>query len=405
MRTPLAHVVLVLAVLTFLSPLCADALFTRGDSNVDGNINVSDAICTQLFLFSGRLGTCVPTPCLDAHDVDDDGAVTVTDIVFVLSYLFRAGPAPAEPFVERCGQDPTPEDALDCESYELCEGVETFEWIVASGLELHSIGSADFPTAVSLQAVWSSATLRAGSYELFVGRETSGVDLIESLRQGYELDLASAVAPGRVRFEPPDTYVFTQDFFFETGMFQVDIPVSRGEAGASLDCRLTESCAAATGRRPDTDAEIDYSCLVCDLWGPTIGDDFSPLFVLLEDGTRLELHTEDLMLPPIDDDEQPRAKRRLSRAIVDFRGLLLEVTEPAQLLLAGNEFHRRQEYRVLFDEPVDDVFGLELVECPPVAAPDCGLSVIGGRVWLLDGDLERIEELLISDFNQGSADE
>jgi len=53
-----------------------------------------------------------PAGCLDALDSDDDGAVTITDPIFLLSYLFRGGAAPRSPFPD-LGPDATP-DSLDC---------------------------------------------------------------------------------------------------------------------------------------------------------------------------------------------------------------------------------------------------------------------------------------------------
>jgi hypothetical protein len=51
--------------------------------------------------------------CLDAADGNDDGALGLTDAIYVLSHLFLGGPAPPPPFPAP-GADPTP-DGLDCE--------------------------------------------------------------------------------------------------------------------------------------------------------------------------------------------------------------------------------------------------------------------------------------------------
>lgn len=76
--------------------------FRRGDSDSDGSINITDAIFTLSYLFTGGS----TPPCLDAADGDDDGNVAITDAIRVLGFLFIGGPAPPPPG-EACGFDPT----------------------------------------------------------------------------------------------------------------------------------------------------------------------------------------------------------------------------------------------------------------------------------------------------------
>jgi len=74
--------------------------FRRGDANDDNRIDISDARTIVVHLFSGgSLG------CEDAADVDDDEALTVTDAIGLLDYLFRNGPAPPAPH-PGAGPDP-----------------------------------------------------------------------------------------------------------------------------------------------------------------------------------------------------------------------------------------------------------------------------------------------------------
>ncbi len=92
-----------------------DTLFRRGDGNVDGITDISDAVFTLSYLFaSGEYPKCA-----DAVDANDDGAVNIADVIAVLSYLFGGtGPLP-QPF-PNCGIDPTPDD-VKCTSYEPCQ--------------------------------------------------------------------------------------------------------------------------------------------------------------------------------------------------------------------------------------------------------------------------------------------
>jgi hypothetical protein len=67
--------------------------FTCGDANGDGNINVGDAVYIINYIF--RAGPA-PTP-LEAGDANGDGNINVGDAVYIINYIFRAGPAPVCP--------------------------------------------------------------------------------------------------------------------------------------------------------------------------------------------------------------------------------------------------------------------------------------------------------------------
>ena len=71
--------------------------------------DISDAVRVLAYLFGG-----VETPpCVDSGDINDDGAINITDAIFLLNYLFVGNlelPAPAG---GACGEDPS-EDPLGC---------------------------------------------------------------------------------------------------------------------------------------------------------------------------------------------------------------------------------------------------------------------------------------------------
>ena len=82
--------------------------FRRGDSNVDGQVDLSDAVSTLSHLFAGG----AEPGCLDAADADDSGVVDITDPIFLLGVLFLGQGALPAPGLA-CGPDVTA-DGVDC---------------------------------------------------------------------------------------------------------------------------------------------------------------------------------------------------------------------------------------------------------------------------------------------------
>lgn len=89
--------------------------FVRGDANADGQVDVSDVTFILDYLFSGGAAP----PCRDAADADDDGVLLISDPIFLLSALFLGGPGVPAP-EGGCGVDST-EDGLGCGRYAPCE--------------------------------------------------------------------------------------------------------------------------------------------------------------------------------------------------------------------------------------------------------------------------------------------
>lgn len=84
------------------------APFLRGDSDANGDVNLTDAITTLNYLF---LGGPVP-PCEDGADADDSGGLDLTDAIATLMFLFLGGDPLPPPFPDP-GADPSP-DSLTC---------------------------------------------------------------------------------------------------------------------------------------------------------------------------------------------------------------------------------------------------------------------------------------------------
>ncbi|MCI0634064.1 MAG: CotH kinase family protein, partial [Actinobacteria bacterium] len=86
------------------------AMFIRGDTNLDGRINITDATGILFHLFQGA-----PAPCEDALDVNDDEDLDIVDAVQLLGFLFGEGEPPAPPY-PLPGVDPGEAGALGCET-------------------------------------------------------------------------------------------------------------------------------------------------------------------------------------------------------------------------------------------------------------------------------------------------
>ncbi|MDO8559784.1 MAG: hypothetical protein Q7S23_01965 [bacterium] len=86
--------------------------FMRGDSNVDGERDISDPVYTLTYLFLGG----PDLSCLDAADVNDDSDVDISDAVATLGHLFLGSPLKLPLPYPGIGVDPT-DDALGCARY------------------------------------------------------------------------------------------------------------------------------------------------------------------------------------------------------------------------------------------------------------------------------------------------
>ena len=99
-------------------------IFSRGDVDSSGLVNLTDAVQVLNYLFQAG----VQPGCMETADTNNDTQVNLTDVVFLLNYLFLSGeppPAPGPPnFGSGCGTDPdalgSPGD-LGCESFTGCE--------------------------------------------------------------------------------------------------------------------------------------------------------------------------------------------------------------------------------------------------------------------------------------------
>jgi hypothetical protein len=84
--------------------------FRRGDVDMSGKVNLTDAILILRYNFYGDTISCV-----DAGDVDDIGTAGVDDAILLLGYLFFGLDAPNAPGPDHCGEDVEADELPDCE--------------------------------------------------------------------------------------------------------------------------------------------------------------------------------------------------------------------------------------------------------------------------------------------------
>lgn len=70
-----------------LLPHCC---LTPGDCNMDGAVNIADAV----FMIQCIFVDCLGHPCEKQLDVNCDGNWNIVDVVYLINYIFRGGPPP-----------------------------------------------------------------------------------------------------------------------------------------------------------------------------------------------------------------------------------------------------------------------------------------------------------------------
>jgi hypothetical protein len=104
------------AVVKYLQPPAGKASFLRGDGDSNGVLDIEDSRLCLAYLFNDAKEPI----CLDALDVNDDGAVNIADPIYSLNFLSFGAPEIPSPGLQGCEPDPT-EDNLTCDFYSACK--------------------------------------------------------------------------------------------------------------------------------------------------------------------------------------------------------------------------------------------------------------------------------------------
>ncbi|MGB1070301.1 MAG: HYR domain-containing protein [Planctomycetota bacterium] len=92
--------------------------FIRGDANANGAVDVTDPIYILMYINgSGPDPSCLESANVN-HGLDSFEKVDITDVIYLLNYLFLASDAPAEPFAS-CGIEPDGV-TIGCDSHSSC---------------------------------------------------------------------------------------------------------------------------------------------------------------------------------------------------------------------------------------------------------------------------------------------
>lgn len=95
---------LYIAIIFFIIPLNiyseSCCIGNRGDVNYNGEVTISDLTYLVDYLFQGG----PPPPCPEEADVNASGDIGISDITYMVDYLFQGGPVP-----EECPPDGVPD--------------------------------------------------------------------------------------------------------------------------------------------------------------------------------------------------------------------------------------------------------------------------------------------------------
>jgi hypothetical protein len=209
--------------------------FIRGDSNLDGAIDIGDPVTTLSILFSGGL-----TTCLDASDANDDGAVDIGDPIYSLGFQFTFGSPPPAPF-PACGSDPTA-DTVDCASNAFC-GPGAPVAIYVDGVSGSSLGAGtpSDPVRTIGSGIQLAGLLGLSEVIVAEGTYSEPLQLMNgiSIRGGYTPGTWTPPSPGIVSVvEVPSTGALGSSIVIPTEIVALELRSTMGTVSGSPSIAL-----------------------------------------------------------------------------------------------------------------------------------------------------------------------
>jgi hypothetical protein len=242
--------------------------FTRGNTNGDATVDLSDAICILAYLFNPSGSQCGLQSCLDAVDTNDDGTPDISDAVSLLAFLFQGGGPLPSPGTTSCGPDLT-EDLLSCDvsNCEPTGPVCTLITVGGQGLQQDSDVAID--GAGNFFVVWEADSDEDDEFQIrgraYNADGTAAIDRfqINSTSPFQQLDPTVAMdALGHV-------VVAWENDGNNNGLFNID---ARGfNADGTETLPEFEVNSGTSGQQLDPDAAMDASGNFVVVWADTDG--------------------------------------------------------------------------------------------------------------------------------------
>ena len=160
--------------------------FLRGDVNQDGKVSIADVLFIHRYLF---LGDRVPA-CKDSADANDDGRIRIDDQIVMLNAVFSGTAVIPEPY-PLPGEDATA-DELDCATYEVVAAGATDDVIRVGSATAAPGAEVLIPIYVTTKSVPVEAFQLAIEADPFIfeledgsGMDFSGTVIEEVCERGY----------------------------------------------------------------------------------------------------------------------------------------------------------------------------------------------------------------------------
>lgn len=153
--------------------------FIPGDANGDGTVNVTDVVYLISYIFSAG-----PTPVpLEAADANCDGLINISDVVYLVAYIFGGGSAPCGGALGKLAPglgELTPNGALPLSATLMLTGIGQADALAGTGaVDMHS----DVPVA-GVQLEFGAGIDRPDEIAVHATDRSRNLQLFSGVRDG-----------------------------------------------------------------------------------------------------------------------------------------------------------------------------------------------------------------------------